>query len=31
MRDSGLDEPGGVLEVSKHHLEMITFRYVDDR
>ena len=27
MRDSGLDEAVGVLEVSKHHLEMITFRF----
>ena len=25
MRDSGLDEDVRVLEVSKHHLEMITF------
>ena len=35
MTDSGLDEAVRVLEVSKHHLEMITFRLkdsqVDDR
>ena len=27
MTDSGLDEGVGVLEFSKHHLEMITFRF----
>ena len=27
MRDSGLQEAVGVLEVSKHRLEMITFRF----
>ena len=27
MTDSGLDQAVRVLEVSKHHLEMITFRF----